>query len=124
MLTATDPNLSAFRQRGGKLILFHGWADAAIPPANNIHYFDSVNKKLGTKTSAEFLRLYLVPGMGHGGGGAGVASWPSGRVPPHADRAHSLDAALEAWVEQGDAPAPARLWNVRARSARAPNRAL
>ncbi len=61
--------------------------DAAIPARQTtIHYFDSVNKKLGAKTSAEFLRLYMVPGMGHCGGGAGVASWPNGWVPPDADR--------------------------------------
>jgi hypothetical protein len=105
VLNATDPNLSAFQQRGGKLILFHGWTDAAISPMNTIHYFDSVTKKLGAKTSAEFLRLYMVPGMGHCGGGAGVASWPNGWVPPDADRFHSIDAALEGWVEQGTAPA-------------------
>jgi feruloyl esterase len=70
-----------------------------------MHYFGSVTEELGAKTSAEFLRLYMVPGMGHCGGGAGGASWPNGWVPPDADSFHSIDAALEAWVEQGTAPA-------------------
>src|SRR5207244_1013476 len=48
ILNATDPDLSAFRQRGGKLILYHGWSDAAISPLNTIAYYDSVKAKMGT----------------------------------------------------------------------------
>ena len=64
-LNAGDPNLKAFQSRGGKLILYHGWADAAIPPVNTVNYYESITKKMGKKTSDEFVRLYMVPGMEH-----------------------------------------------------------
>src|SRR3954471_24482969 len=70
-LNATDPDLSAFRERGGKLILFHGWSDAAIPAVNTIDYYQSVVAKAGAKDAATFVRLYMVPGMQHCEGGPG-----------------------------------------------------
>jgi hypothetical protein len=91
MLNSTDPDLSAFRNRGGKLIVYHGWSDAAIAPQNAIDYFGSVAAKMGADNIEGFLRLYMVPGMQHCGGGAGATSF-------------DVDAALEAWVEQGRAP--------------------
>jgi hypothetical protein len=102
-LNATDPDLSAFQKRGGKLILYHGWADAAIPAVNAIDYFDSVASKMGSNTSLAFLRLFMVPGMEHCGGGAGPNAFGQGGT-PDGDRLHNIDAALEAWVEQGTAP--------------------
>ena len=102
-LNATDPDLSAFQKRGGKLILYHGWADAAIPAVNAINYFDSVVSKMGANTAREFSRLYMVPGMEHCGGGAGPNVFGQAGT-PNADRFHNIDAALEAWVEQGTAP--------------------
>ena len=102
-LNATDPDLRAFQKRGGKLILYHGWADAAIPAVNAINYFDSVVSKMGNNTVREFSRLYMVPGMEHCGGGAGPNVFGQAGT-PNADRFHNIDAALEAWVEQGTAP--------------------
>ena len=102
-LNATNPDLSAFQKRGGKLILYHGWTDAAIPAVNAVNYFDSVVTKMGASTSSAFLRLYMVPGMEHCGGGAGPNAFGQGGT-PDGDRFHSIDAALEAWVEQGIAP--------------------
>ncbi|MES1261831.1 MAG: tannase/feruloyl esterase family alpha/beta hydrolase [Acidobacteriota bacterium] len=103
-LNSTDADLSAFEKRGGKLILYHGWADAAIPAVNAIDYYDAVNKKLGAAKTGSFVRLYMVPGMQHCAGGSGTSAF--GQLgTPDGDRFHSLDAALEAWVEQGSAPA-------------------
>ena len=102
ILNSTDPDLSAFRKRGGKLIVYHGWADAAIAPQNAIDYVDSVSAKMGAQDVDGFLRLYMVPGMQHCGGGSGVTSFGGGT--PYGDRFHDVDAALEAWVEQGLAP--------------------
>ena len=102
-LNATDPDLSAFEKRGGKLILFHGWADAAIPAINAINYYESVQAKMGAGKTGEFVRLYMVPGMEHCGGGAGPNVFGQFGT-PNADRFHNIDAALEAWVEQGTAP--------------------
>lgn len=102
-LNATDPDLSAFQKRGGKLILYHGWSDAAIPAANTVQYYESVISKMGASASSAFVRLYMVPGMQHCGGGGGPNSFGQG-LKAAGDRFHSIDAALEAWVEQGIAP--------------------
>jgi feruloyl esterase len=103
ILNSNDPDLSAFQKRGGKLIVYHGWSDAAIPPQNAIDYVDSVAAKMGAGNIEGFLRLYMVPGMQHCGGGAGTTNFGQSGTPA-ADRLHDLDAALEAWVEQGQAP--------------------
>jgi feruloyl esterase len=102
ILNSNDPDLSAFEKRGGKLILYHGWSDAAIPPQNAIDYTESVAAKMGAGNIEGFLRLYMVPGMQHCGGGAGVTNFGGGT--PAGDRFHDVDAALEAWVEHGQAP--------------------
>lgn len=102
-LNATDPDLTAFQKRGGKLILYHGWADAAIPATNAINYYQTVQKKMGQSRAEEFVRLYMVPGMEHCGGGAGPNSFGQAGV-AKADPQHDIDAALEAWVEKGQAP--------------------
>ena len=70
-LNAVDPDLSAFRARGGKLILYHGWNDPAIPALNTVNYYEEVQAKLGRAETASFARFYMVPGMQHCGGGPG-----------------------------------------------------
>jgi hypothetical protein len=78
VLSAIDPDLGRFRQRGGKLIQFHGWNDQIISAANSVAYYESVLARSGRyKTRAlrdvqEFYRLYMVPGMFHCGGGPGL----------------------------------------------------
>ena len=64
ILNATNPDLRSFQKRGGKLIMYHGWSDAAISPANSIQYYDSVVKKMGSGTG-DFIRLFMVPGLQH-----------------------------------------------------------
>lgn len=102
-LNATDTDLRKFSGRGGKLILYHGWADAAIPPQNTVNYYEAVKQKMGAKDAKSFVRLFMVPGMEHCGGGAGVSAFGAGGV-PREDADHDIDAALERWVEQGVAP--------------------
>ncbi len=102
-LNSTDPDLTRFRKRGGKLIMYHGWSDAAIPASNAIDYYESAVSKAGAKEAGQFLRLYMVPGMQHCGGGPGPNSFGQGTV-AHADPLHDIDAALEHWVEDGVAP--------------------
>ena len=104
ILNAADADLKAFQARGGKLILYHGWSDAAIPAQSTIQYYQSVEKKMGAQQVARFVRLYMVPGMEHCGGGASPNSFGQGGV-PMSDAQHDIDAALERWVEQGAAPA-------------------
>jgi feruloyl esterase len=102
-LNATDPDLKKFKARGGKLILYHGWSDAAIPATNAINYYESVVKKMGQKDVSDFTRLYMVPGMQHCSGGPSPNAFGQGGVPT-SDAQHDVAAALERWVEQGSAP--------------------
>jgi len=96
---ANNPDIGAFRARGGKLIQYHGWADWGISPYSSIDYFKAVATALHGSASPEavrqtqdFYRLFMIPGMSHCRGGAGP------------DVFDGLG-ALVAWVEQGQAPA-------------------
>jgi feruloyl esterase len=104
-LNSTDPNLKPFMNRGGKLILYHGWGDAAIPAPNTIDYYNSVVAKMGRADSDSFVRLFMVPGMQHCGGGPGPNSFGQGADYPPFDSDHNIYTALEQWVEKGEAPA-------------------
>jgi feruloyl esterase len=88
-LDAVDPDLRPFRNAGGKLLHYHGWTDAAIPPRSSIAYHDSVASVVGD--TSDFYRLFMVPGMNHCAGGAGP--WDTDWLQ-----------ALERWVEHGEAP--------------------
>ena len=103
-LNATDPDLKRFKARGGKLILYHGWSDAAIPGQSTAKYYESIVKKMGQKETADFARLYMVPGMQHCGGGSGPTVFGQGSGVPTTDAQHDIAAALERWVEEGVAP--------------------
>jgi len=103
ILNATDPDLSRFQSRGGKLILYHGWSDAAIAPRNTIDYYESMAAKMGQRRADGFVRLYMVPGMEHCIGGPGPSSFGQfGGGSGDAD--YDMQAALERWVEKGIAP--------------------
>ncbi|HEU4617369.1 MAG TPA: tannase/feruloyl esterase family alpha/beta hydrolase [Gammaproteobacteria bacterium] len=91
VMSATNPDLSAFKARGGKVVAWHGWSDPAISPYNTLHYYESVQKKMSVDMD-DFYRIFFVPGMGHCGAGA---SGPD---------KFDVVAALEAWVEKGAAP--------------------
>ena len=103
ILNATDPDLKKFRDRGGKLILYHGWSDAAIAPRNAIDYYETVVARMGEKQAAGFVRLYMVPGMQHCGGGPGPNVFGQATV-ARGDPQHDVAAALEAWVEHDTPP--------------------
>jgi len=90
---ATDPDLRAFRDDGGKLILWHGLADPAISPVGTIAYYQAVENLMGGPAQTQkFARLFMLPGVSHCGGGDGPDSF------------NGLG-ALVSWVEQGQAPA-------------------
>jgi len=87
----TDPDLSPFARRGGKLIVYHGLADDSIAPLISVAYYTAMQKVMGKAAVDEFARLYLLPGVGHCGGGDGpsqvdwltaIMSWVEGSAAP------------------------------------------
>ncbi len=104
ILNATDPNLKAFSARGGKLIIYHGWNDAALPPMNTVNYFKSVMAKLGQRQTDSFVRLFMAPGVQHCAGGPGPDNFGQTVTGTQSDPQNDLTLALERWVEQGVAP--------------------
>ena len=82
---ATNANLKPFKNAGGKLILYHGWSDPDIAPLSTINYYENVTAKMGDRTARQFVRLYMVPGMQHCGGGTGATVL--GSVPTQAPTA-------------------------------------
>jgi hypothetical protein len=103
-LDATDANLTPFKARRGKLILYHGWNDPAISALNTIDYYDSVVSKLGRPEADAFVRLYMVPGMQHCGDGPGPNAFGQSGAAPANEARRDVMAALEQWVEKGSAP--------------------
>ena len=73
IMASDNPDLSTFRDRGGKLVIWHGFADQLITPEGSIDYYDEVVKTLGGGYvhTKEFARLFMAPGVAHCGGGAG-----------------------------------------------------
>ena len=88
-LDATDPDLGAFRERGGKLLMFNGWRDMALSPYGTIQYFEQVLEK--DASAADDVRLIMVPGMDHciGGPGPSWINWVD---------------EIDQWLETGQAP--------------------
>lgn len=102
LLDATNEDLTAFRDRGGKILLIHGTADPIIPMASSIRYYENVQKRMGD--TSDFFRLFLAPGMGHVFGGPGVQDIVYGLPATPKDEKHLGLLALKAWVEDGKAP--------------------
>jgi feruloyl esterase len=90
VLDATDPDLSRFKARGGRIVSYFGWADPALNPMMGVNYYESVLQKLGPATT-DFYRLFMVPGMFHCQGGIGTGTFDA------------LTPLIE-WVEKGTAP--------------------
>ena len=98
IVNAVNPDLSAFKARGGKVLMYHGWDDTAISPGNSINYYESVLRKMGGKQDG-FIRLFMAPGMQHCGGGPGpnqvnymaiMERWRESNVPPDSMTAYHV----------------------------------
>lgn len=101
LYSAANPDLRQFERNGGKLLMFQGWSDPFEPPAATTQYYTTVERLMGGRTATQdFYRLFMVPGMGHCGGG---------------DGAWTIDylAYLERWVERGEAPAKLIGWHLK-----------
>jgi feruloyl esterase len=90
ILDATRTDLGSFTSRGGKLLMYQGWAENGIPPRNVVNYYGQV--QADTRDAANAVRLFMVPGMGHCGGGNGATTF-------------DMVAALDRWVGSGRPPA-------------------
>jgi feruloyl esterase len=90
-ISPTSPNLKPFVGRGGKLLIYHGWGDQNVAPLSSVHYYEKLVTALGKNQVDDSVRLYMVPGMGHCGGGEGP-------------NVFDTLTALEQWREHGVAP--------------------
>jgi len=138
-LNANSLDLSRFEEHGGKLLMYHGWADALVPAQDLVDYYlrvagrqehdsqaqdlqgdaysqiaDGATRQVYSLNNAsptalnrtrQFFRLFMVPGMGHCGGGPGPNQFGNSSLSPiPADPQHNALLALQRWVEEGDAP--------------------
>ena len=93
----SDPDLSPFMNRGGKLIMKGNGADYQVGPESVFEYAENVTKKMGKAATDSFLRVYVNPGVAHGGSGT---DGNGAKIPDKVD----FLGALDAWVERGHAP--------------------
>jgi hypothetical protein len=100
-LDSTNPDLTKFAARGGKLILYHGWNDPAIAPANTIAYYESVEHTMGAEKVQSFALLYMIPGMEHCSGGPGATAFGQFGMPTAKGSQYGLFDSLQDWVEKG-----------------------
>ncbi|KAJ2997324.1 hypothetical protein NUW58_g685 [Xylaria curta] len=114
--TASDFDLSPFMKRGGKILKYHGTADALIPTGSSIYFYKKVLQTLRSKgvNLDDFYRFFLVPDMGHCSGsetgpfyiaaGSSSIAGATHSVPGHEDAEHDIILAMMKWVEVGEAP--------------------
>ena len=110
-LNANDPDLRAFKRSGGKLLMYHGFADPFVTPLASLDYYTAMigaSEGVGTRAVKEtqgFAQLFMAPGMTHcaGGPGANVFNGPNNLGAPE-DAQHDVFLALRQWVEKGQPP--------------------
>src|ERR1051326_3880209 len=92
VLATQDTNLQPFFDRGGKLLMYHGWNDTTVAPEQSVIYFKAVTDLAGKSVIGKSIQLYMVPGMNNCGAGEGTDTF-------------DVMNAIEGWVASGKAPA-------------------
>jgi feruloyl esterase len=105
----TVANIDAFKEHGGKLLLYHGWADSIVNPLDTVAFYETLAKAPGGRSQLQgSARLFLLPGVEHCGSGGGegpdAVGSEHGLPAPEVDAEHDVLAALANWVETGTAP--------------------
>ena len=99
-----QPNLRRYFERGGKLVIYHGWADPAIPPGATLNFYKAMLQRSGP-LARKHTRLFMIPGMQHCFGGTGPAFFGEGSVPAEdTSPEQNIIAALQDWVEKERIP--------------------
>jgi feruloyl esterase len=98
------PDLSRFRARGGKLIIYHGWADEQVTPFASLDFYNHILAKQGQAGTDSFLRMFMLPGIFHCTGGPGAGNIGGASPALSHDPQHDVVAALDAWVRHNKAP--------------------
>ena len=98
------PDLSAFRARGGKLIIYHGWADEQVTPFASLDFYSHIKARHGQSGTDDVLRMFMMPGIAHCQGGPGAGNIGGASPALSHDPDHDVVAALDAWVTQRKAP--------------------
>jgi feruloyl esterase len=106
LVDQTSVDLAAFKARGGKAIVYQGWADPVVNAVDTIAYAERLRTAQGSQAAMDsFFRLFLVPGMGHCSGGSGTGHFGNqGGPSPVVNADRDVLMALDRWVEQGTAP--------------------
>jgi feruloyl esterase len=90
-VNASNPDISEYVRRGGKLILSGGWNNALVPAGAVLDYYNRIVAAIGNESSRRAVRLYMVPGMIECNGGPGTDTF-------------DMLSAMRGWVERGRAP--------------------
>jgi feruloyl esterase len=91
-----DPDISAFHEAGGRMIVWHGWADPLVTPRKTVEWHAAVGEAIGEAARAEAVSLHMIPGLDH----CGIQAGPAGVTQADLDPL----AALEAWLETDTPP--------------------
>jgi len=106
LLNANNPDLEPMKKNGGKILMYTGTSDQLVPYQDALNYYDRViQAQHGLKQTQDFFRFYLIPGMGHCGGGAGLNEFGQGlslNIPQ--DGEHDVLTSMVNWVEKNIPP--------------------